>query len=101
MHDWHPEDIKAEVRKRGVTLADIARSAGIAGNALRLALTLPRRDAERAIAAFLGVHPMVIWPSRYHADGRRKRPQPADNYRSTARFGKADVMHSSQTGALQ
>jgi len=99
--DWHPEDIKAEIRKRGVTLADIARSAGIGGNALRLALTLPRRDAERAIAGFLGLHPKITWPSRYHANGRRKRPQPAVNYRVSARFGKADVRHSSQTGAAQ
>jgi Ner family transcriptional regulator len=84
--DWHPEDIKAAVRKRGVTLAQIARSVNIPGNAFRLALTLPRADAERALARVLDVHPKVIWPSRYHPDGSRKRPQPVDNYAVRPRF---------------
>jgi len=87
--DWHPEDIKAAVRKRGITLADVARGARLGEAALRLALTLPRSEAEKAIAAALDVHPMEIWPSRYHADGARRRPQPVDNYRVTARFGNA------------
>lgn len=85
--DWDPEDIKAAVRKRGVTLAGLARAAGLDGAALRLALVLPRKAAERAIADFLGVHPQVIWPSRYNKDGSRKQPQPVDNYRAEARFG--------------
>lgn len=87
MPDWHPEDIKAAVRKTGVSLAEIARRANMPGNALRLALTLPRAEAERVIAAALDVHPMVIWPSRYQLDGHRKRPQPVDNYRAEPRFG--------------
>lgn len=85
--DWHPEDIKAAVRKRGCTLADIARGAGMKDKALRLALVLPRAEAERVIARFLDLHPMTIWPSRYQSDGTRKRPQPVDNYRAEARFG--------------
>lgn len=87
MPDWHPEDIKAAIRKRGRTLADVARDAEMKGNALRLALVVPRRDAERAIAAALGEHPKVIWPSRYHPTGERKAPQPVDNYRVGPRFG--------------
>ena len=89
MPDWHPEDIKAAVRKSGSTLAAIARRAGRTPGALGLALTLPRAEAERVIAAALDVHPMVIWPSRYHADGERRRPQPVDNYRAIPRFGNA------------
>ncbi|UIJ46915.1 helix-turn-helix domain-containing protein [Sphingomonas cannabina] len=92
LSDWHPEDIKAAIRKKGITLADLARDAGMAGNALRLALSLPRAEAERVIAAALDLHPMVIWPSRYHADGRRKQPQPADNYRAARRFGNAESL---------
>lgn len=87
MPDWHPEDIKAAVRKRGRTLADVARAAGIKENALRLALVVPRREAENAIAISLGVAPKEIWPSRYHPNGVRKAPQPVDNYRPTPRFG--------------
>lgn len=85
--DWHPEDIKSAVRKRGTTLADIARASGLTGGALRLALVKPREQAEAAIADFLGIHPMKIWPSRYMANGERMRPQPVDNYRSAPRFG--------------
>ena len=85
--DWHPEDIKAEVRKRGSTLADVARKAGIKDAALRLALVVPRARAEAAIAAFLGVAPVSIWPSRYHPGGERMRPQPVNNYRTGPRFG--------------
>lgn len=87
MADWHPEDIKAAVRKRGMTLEGVARAAGIKGAALRLALVVPRSAAENVIGQFLDVHPKIIWPSRYHKDGTRKRPQPVDNYRSDARFG--------------
>lgn len=85
--DWHPEDIKAAVRKRGATLADVARQAGLGSAALRLALTVPREQAEAAIAAFLGLPPVAIWPSRYHHTGERKRPQPVNNYRTERRFG--------------
>lgn len=87
--DWHPEDIKAAIRKRGITLAGIAKAVGMRRNALGLALVLPRERAEAAIAAALDLHPSAIWPSRYHADGTRRRPQPVDNYRAEARFGKA------------
>lgn len=89
--DWHPEDIKTAIRKQGVTLADVARGAGLPGNALRLALTLPRAEAEKAIADFLNMHPSVIWPSRYDSAGERLRPQPVDNYRPTRRFGNHPV----------
>lgn len=87
MIDWHPEDIKAEIRKRGATLSALARGAGMSPNALGHALSLPRAEAEHVIAAFLDIHPMTIWPSRYHGDGSRKRPQPVDNYRAEPRFG--------------
>jgi len=89
MPDCHPEDIKARVRKRGLTLEAIARRAGMSGGALRQALSVPRSQGELAIAAALGVHPMEIWPSRYRPDGERKRPQPVDNYRHVPRFGNA------------
>jgi len=88
MNDWHPEDIKAAVRKRGHTLTDVARRAGLNDAATRLALTLPRAGAEQAIADVLKIHPKIIWPSRYHSDGKRMKPQPIENYRPERRFGK-------------
>ena len=86
MNDWHPEDIKAQVRKRGLTLAQLARNHDVPEQQIRHALVIPREQAERVIADFLGVSPKVIWPSRYHLNGRRKRPQPPENYSRMPRF---------------
>lgn len=83
---WHPEDIKAEIRKRGCTIERLAKQNGLTRNALLRTLALPRANGEKIIADFLGVHPSVIWPSRYHADGRRKSPQPSTNYIYKPRF---------------
>ncbi|WP_454280217.1 helix-turn-helix domain-containing protein [Sphingomonas sp. Marseille-Q8236] len=93
MRDMDPEDIKAAVRKRGVTLTELARRNGLQSAALRLALTLPRAQAESVIASFLDVHPMEIWPSRYSRNGQRLRPQPVDNYAPKSRFGKPVQMY--------
>lgn len=89
MADWHPEDIKARIRRRGVGLVDLDRKAGLCRRATAHALTMPHANAEAAIAEFLGVPAHVIWPSRYHPDGRRKKPQPRANYKPAARFRHA------------
>ncbi|WP_075656079.1 helix-turn-helix domain-containing protein [Pseudochrobactrum sp. B5] len=54
---------------------------GTAGNTLYE----PHVAGERAIAAALGRLPHLLWFSRYHADGRRISPQPAENYRNGRR----------------
>jgi Ner family transcriptional regulator len=84
--DWHPEDIKAEVRKRGTSLAAIGRKHGLTRQAMAHALVKPSETAEQVIAAAIGVKPHVIWPSRYNVDGSRKRPQPPSNYHFSPRF---------------
>lgn len=78
--DWHREDLKAAVRKRGTTIAALASRHGIKPSALLRTLVVPRESGERIISDFIGVPPQRIWPSRYHKDGRRKRPQPRENY---------------------
>lgn len=55
--------------------------AGTAGNTVHE----PHLAGELAIAAALGTRPHLLWPSRYMADGRRKSPQPAENYRHARR----------------
>lgn len=70
--DWHSEDVKAAIRKRGSTLTALAKANGISVQALSRAIF--ERSSARAeiiIAEFLGVHPMKIWPSRYDASGAR------------------------------
>jgi Ner family transcriptional regulator len=69
--DWHPEDIKAEIRKRGLSVSQLAREHGYENprtflNVLRT--SYPK--VERIIATFLEVEPAVIWPSRYHESTR-------------------------------
>lgn len=71
--DWHPADIKAALHKRGITLASIAQVNGMSSSsALSSTFTRSYPLNERRIAAAIGVHPKVIWPSRYHADGTPK-----------------------------
>ena len=89
--DWHPEDIKAAIRKRGSTLAAIARGEGMSRQALAMTLVRPGEAGEGLISAFLNVPASVIWPSRYHASGKRKRPQPAVNYRFAPRFSAMEA----------
>jgi Ner family transcriptional regulator len=68
--DWHSEDIKAAIRKTGMTLSDLSRAAGFCAGAAKCALLTPWPRMEAAIAARLGRKPHEIWPSRYSPDGR-------------------------------
>lgn len=63
----HPEDIKAALRKRGITLADLSRQHGYTPNAVGLVLHGRRRSAplRRIIAAAVGRPEHEIWPERY------------------------------------
>ncbi len=88
MKDWHPEDIKAAVRKRGRTLAGLAASVGISRQSMVKTLSRPALRNEKLIASIINVDPSVIWPSRYRLDGSRRSPQPRNGYMSPSRFGK-------------
>ncbi len=68
--DWHVEDIKAAIRKTGLTLSDLSLAAGFCDGAAARALLTPWPRMEAAIAAHVGRKPHEIWPSRYSPDGR-------------------------------
>lgn len=70
--DWHPEDIKAAVRKSGISLEALSMRRGLHRSAAAVALKRPWPRAEAIIAAHLGVPPSEIWPSRYEPDGSPK-----------------------------
>ncbi len=71
--DWHPADIKAALHKRGITLMSLAAAHGLTSSStLSAALVRSYPVNEQRIADAIGVHPMTIWPTRYHADGSRK-----------------------------
>lgn len=67
MHDrdWHPEDVKAAIRKTGLTMTELSLRHGLAENAVRTALRRPWPRVEAIVAAHLGLKPEQIWPSRY------------------------------------
>jgi Ner family transcriptional regulator len=71
--DWHPEDIKAAIRKRGTTLEALSLAHGYSRSAVRMALLRPSPAVQAIVARFLGVAPQELWPSRYEADGSPRR----------------------------
>lgn len=72
---WHPQDIIAEVRKRGTTLAGIAATSGMSKNTLYWALRKRHERANLAIAAFLGVPAHELWP-RWFPSISSSTPEP-------------------------
>lgn len=67
--DWDREDVKAEIRKRGLTMTDLSVLHDYTDSAVRKALKSPWPAVEKIIADFLGKKPNEIWPSRYRSDG--------------------------------
>ncbi|OTA18221.1 DNA-binding protein [Xenorhabdus vietnamensis] len=63
--DWHSADIIAELKKRGTTLSEVSRAAGLASSTLANALQRHWPKGERLIATALERTPEEIWPSRY------------------------------------
>jgi len=66
---WHPEDVKAAIRKKGITLTELSLRNGFSECYLRQALIRPLLDGEKIIARFLKTPAHEIWPDRYDADG--------------------------------
>lgn len=70
---WHPEDIKAAIRKRGMTLTELATRNGLDESACRAALKRPQPEADRVISAYLNQPLHTLWPDRYDEEGLRIR----------------------------
>ena len=69
---WHKEDIKAAIRKRGITVRELSIRYGLSPTTTREALIRKNRSGEQAIASFLGVAASELWPDRYNEDGTPK-----------------------------
>ncbi|EJQ0713029.1 TPA: helix-turn-helix domain-containing protein [Salmonella enterica] len=67
--DWHAEDIKAAVRKRGTTFSRLSREAGLKSDSLRNVLRYHWPKGEMIVADAIGEDPVNIWPSRYLSGG--------------------------------
>lgn len=77
--------IRGRLTLAKLTLAAIDQAYGLPAGTAGNAVHEPHLAGERAIAAALKTRPHLLWPSRYFADGRRKSPQPAENYRRARR----------------
>lgn len=74
--DWHPADVLAALKKRGLSLAGLSVANGYHPTAAGKALRSPWPAMEAIIAAELGLPAQHLWPSRYDAAGQplpRKR----------------------------
>jgi Ner family transcriptional regulator len=69
--DWHPADVLAALKKRGVSLRQLAFRHEY--KHIDRVLRSPWLAAEKLVADALGVKPDVIWPSRYQAPEDRLR----------------------------
>jgi Ner family transcriptional regulator len=71
MAELHPEDLKAEIRKRYGSLATLARYLGCSRSTLSAVIRSPGKSAplERKIARALHKPPQEIWPGRWTLDG--------------------------------
>lgn len=69
---WHPERIKAEIRIKGSSLAELSRRNDYHPESGKRVLRSRWRAMELIVARFLGVAAAVIWPERYPKRRARK-----------------------------
>lgn len=65
IQDWHAEQVKAAVRMKGKTLAQLSREAGLKPDTMRNVFRCHIPRYEEIIAGYLETDPASIWPSRY------------------------------------
>ena len=63
--DWHPADVLAALKKRGLSLAGLSATHGYHATAAGKALKQSWPALEAVIAEAIGVPAAQIWPSRY------------------------------------
>lgn len=66
---WHPEDIKAAVRKDYGSLANLARLSGVSESVVQTAVSRPQPTGNRIIATALGLSVHEIWPQWFDVAG--------------------------------
>ena len=82
----HPEDVKAAIRKTGVTLVALGARMGVPGCTIRKSLYVPCPKGNRVIAAYLGRRLHELWPEWYDETGIRISARSAGKH-SSARPG--------------
>ena len=90
--DWHREDIKAAIRKTGITMEALAIQHGYERSSVRKALYRPSTPVEALIARHLRTTASAIWPSRYDAHGNplsRSKNDPNDRKAGSPRQSRS------------
>lgn len=67
----HAEDVKAAVRKTGLTLEALGTRSGVPGATIRKCLYVPCPKGNRVVAGYLGRRLSELWPAWYDRDGNR------------------------------
>ena len=67
----HPGDVKAKVRKKCGSLAELARRNDLSPSTIRKALYRPQPSGNKAIAKLLGKTPHKLWPKWFDEEGNR------------------------------
>jgi Ner family transcriptional regulator len=73
--DWHPADVQAALKKRGLSLAGLSKLNGYRTTAAGKALKRPWPALEILIAEAIGLAPQDIWPGRYNSHRTGSVPQ--------------------------
>lgn len=96
MRGMHPEDIKAAIRKTGITLTELSLRNGLGESTVRQAILFQSCPAgERVIIEYLGIPPHEIWPERYDRQGNRTIGRSACNSRRARRAGHCQKRRAS------
>lgn len=69
--NMHPEDVKAAVRKTGISLSSLGPRHGLAESTIRAAIVRPVPRGNRVIAKHLGRTVHEIWPEWFDEQGNR------------------------------
>jgi Ner family transcriptional regulator len=66
LQDWHRQDVLSAIRKRNISVAELARRNGYSNpTTFYNVFKSSYPKIERIIAEFLGLQPEEIWPTRY------------------------------------
>ena len=62
---WHQQDIQAEIRKRGTTIAQLSRDHGLDHGTLQSVFYKRYPKGQAIVADFLGLTRHELWPHWY------------------------------------
>lgn len=62
---WHQQDIQAEIRKRGATITELSRRAGLKDGTLQTVFYKRYPRGQAIVAEFVGRSRHELWPHWY------------------------------------